>query len=48
MENVVNTNGRRKKVPVELRHFFKDEKEERRKRKKKKLFDINKLIQSDE
>ena len=30
MENAVNTNGRRKKVPVELRHFFKHEKEERR------------------
>ena len=30
MENPVNTNGRRKKVPVELRHFFKHKKEERR------------------
>ena len=30
MENAVNTNGRRKKVPVDLRHFFKHEKEERR------------------
>ena len=30
MENVVNTNRRRKKVPVESQHFFKHEKEERR------------------
>ena len=30
MENAMNTNGRCKKVPVELQHFFKHEKEERR------------------
>ena len=30
MENAVNTNRQRKKVPFELRHFFKHEKEERR------------------
>ena len=30
MENAVNTNGQRKKVSVELQHFFKHEKEERR------------------
>ena len=29
MENVVNTNGRRKIVPVKLRHFFKHEKKRR-------------------
>ena len=43
MENAVNTNERHKKVLVELLHFFKNKKEERT-----KLFDINKLIQSDE
>ena len=45
MENGVNINMRRGKVPIESQHFFKHEKEERR--RKKKLFDINKLIQKD-
>ena len=42
MENAMNTNRRRKKVPVDSQHFFKHEKEI------KSFLILIKLIQNDE